>query len=83
MKKWIIINACALLAMIGCQGENQQQAPAAAAPAPQVSVVTIQPQAIMLTTELPGRTSAYRIAEIRPQVNGLIQKRLFTEGAPM
>ncbi|WP_319524071.1 efflux RND transporter periplasmic adaptor subunit [uncultured Desulfosarcina sp.] len=83
MKKWIIINACALLAMIGCQGENQQQAqaPAAAAPAPQVSVVTIQPQVIMLTTELPGRTSAYRIAEIRPQVNGLIQKRLFTEGA--
>jgi membrane fusion protein (multidrug efflux system) len=35
----------------------------------------------MLTTELPGRTSPFRIAEIRPQVNGLIQKRLFTEGS--
>jgi len=35
----------------------------------------------MLTTELPGRTSAYRIAEIRPQVSGRIQKRLFTEGS--
>jgi membrane fusion protein (multidrug efflux system) len=35
----------------------------------------------MLTTELPGRTSPFRIAEIRPQVNGLILKRLFTEGA--
>ncbi len=48
---------------------------------PQVSVVTIQPQRVTLTTQLPGRTSAFRIAEIRPQVNGLIQKRLFTEGA--
>jgi len=49
-------------------------------PAPTVSVVTVQPQPVLLTTELPGRTSAYRIAEIRPQVNGLIQKRIFTEG---
>ena len=48
---------------------------------PQVSVVTIQPQKVTLTTQLPGRTSAFRIAEIRPQVNGLIQKRLFTEGS--
>lgn len=39
------------------------------------------PQSILLTTELPGRTSPYRIAEIRPQVSGLIQKRLFTEGS--
>jgi membrane fusion protein (multidrug efflux system) len=46
-----------------------------------VAVVTVQPQQIVLTTELPGRTSAYRIAEIRPQVNGLILKRLFTEGS--
>jgi len=82
MKKRMAIVSCALLAMIGCQGENQQQAQApAAAPAPQVSVVTIKPQPIMLTTELPGRTAPFRIAEIRPQVNGLIQKRLFTEGA--
>ena len=35
----------------------------------------------MLTTELPGRTSAYFVAEIRPQVNGIIQKRLFDEGS--
>jgi len=44
-------------------------------------VVTLQPEQVVLTTELPGRTSPYRIADIRPQVNGLIQKRLFTEGA--
>lgn len=48
---------------------------------PEVAVVAIQPQQVSLTTELPGRTCAYRTAEIRPQVNGLIQKRLFTEGA--
>jgi len=48
---------------------------------PEVTVVTIQPRKVMLTTELPGRTSAFRVAEIRPQVNGLIQKRMFTEGS--
>jgi membrane fusion protein (multidrug efflux system) len=79
LKKWLAICSLAVLAMVGCQGPEQQTRPPAAAP--QVSVVTVQPQPIMLTTELPGRTSAYRVAEIRPQVNGLIQKRLFTEGA--
>jgi membrane fusion protein (multidrug efflux system) len=48
---------------------------------PEVAVVTIAPQSVVLTTELPGRTAALLNAEIRPQVNGLIQKRLFTEGA--
>ena len=48
---------------------------------PEVAVVTIHPERVVITTELPGRTSAFRIAEIRPQVNGLIQKRLFTEGS--
>jgi membrane fusion protein (multidrug efflux system) len=48
---------------------------------PEVAVVTVQPEKATLTTELPGRTSAFRVAEIRPQVNGLIQKRLFTEGS--
>ena len=47
----------------------------------EVATVTITQQQVVLTTELPGRTSPYRIAEIRPQVNGLIQKRLFTEGS--
>jgi membrane fusion protein (multidrug efflux system) len=48
---------------------------------PEVAATTIQPQQVVLTTELPGRTSAFLVAEIRPQVNGLIQKRLFTEGS--
>ena len=65
------------LLQVGC--DRQQQSPPPP-PVPEVATVTVQPQQIVLTTELPGRTSAYRIAEIRPQVNGLIQKRLFTEG---
>lgn len=62
---------------VGCE-RRQQSAPP---PVPEVATVTVQPQKVVLTTVLPGRTSAFRIAEIRPQVSGLIQKRLFTEGS--
>jgi membrane fusion protein, multidrug efflux system len=48
---------------------------------PEVAFQTIQPERVVLTTELPGRTSPFLVAEIRPQVNGLIQKRLFQEGS--
>lgn len=48
---------------------------------PEVGVITIQPQRVAITTELPGRTSAFMVAEVRPQVGGIIQKRLFTEGS--
>jgi membrane fusion protein (multidrug efflux system) len=48
---------------------------------PEVAVVTVNPERVVLTTELPGRTSAYRVAEIRPQVNGIVQERLFNEGS--
>jgi membrane fusion protein (multidrug efflux system) len=50
-------------------------------PAPEVATVTVARQQLLLTTELPGRTSPYRVSEIRPQVNGIIQERLFTEGS--
>lgn len=66
----------ATLFHFGC--ENRQQPPPP--PTPEVSVITVAPERLVLTTELPGRTSAYLIAEIRPQVNGIIQKRLFKEG---
>ena len=62
----------------GCDRGQQSQPPPSV---PEVATVTVQTQRVVLTTELPGRTSAFRIAEIRPQVNGLIQKRLFTEGS--
>lgn len=46
-----------------------------------MTTVTIKPEEVVLKTELPGRTAGYRVAEIRPQVSGLLLKRLFTEGA--
>ncbi len=47
----------------------------------EVGVMTLQPQTQRLTSELPGRTKAWLSAEIRPQVGGIVQQRLFTEGA--
>jgi membrane fusion protein (multidrug efflux system) len=57
---------------------------ATSAPAPgpaEVAVVTVKPQPVTITTELPGRTSSYRVAEVRPQVNGVLLKRSFVEGS--
>ncbi len=80
-KTWKRLVLLALLAcpfLAGCN--RQQKGPTPAAP-PEVAVVTVEPQPVMLTSELPGRTAGYLVAEIRPQVNGLLQKRLFTEGS--
>jgi membrane fusion protein (multidrug efflux system) len=70
------IGLAVLLAACGGKGGP----PAAAGPV-EVGVVTITPRPVTLTRELPGRTSAYRIAEVRARVNGIILKRLFTEGS--
>ncbi len=48
---------------------------------PEVGVVTLKTEPLQITTELPGRTVAYRIAEVRPQVSGIILKRNFVEGS--
>jgi len=76
--KWVLIIAAGLL-LVGCGNRGHQGGPSQ--DGQEVKVVTIQPERVVLTEELPGRTSAFLIAEIRPQVNGLIQKRLFTEGS--
>lgn len=68
---------CAAL-LAGCQ--DKPAAAPAARPAPEVGVVTVSAQDAPLGLELPGRLSASQRAEIRPQVGGLVQKRLFTEG---
>ena len=47
----------------------------------QVTVVTLKAQAVPLTRELPGRTAAFLVAEVRPQVSGIVKRRLFNEGA--
>jgi membrane fusion protein (multidrug efflux system) len=67
-----------ILVSTGC---NRSQEPLPPPAVPEVATLTVTTQPVVLTTELPGRTSAFLVAEIRPQVNGLIQKRLFTEGA--
>ena len=66
--------------LTGC-GKNQAAAKAPPPAPPEVGVVVVQPQRVSLTMELPGRTSPYLIAEVRPQVSGIIQKRIFTEGS--
>lgn len=74
-----LILALGCVVLTGCE---QPQAAGEGAPAdpPEVGVVEVQPQKVALTTELAGRTSAYMVSEVRPQVGGIIQKRLFTEG---
>jgi membrane fusion protein, multidrug efflux system len=62
----------------GC--DTSGKAPSQAG-SPEVAVVEVKPERVAITTELPGRASAYLIAEVRPQVGGIIQQRLFKEGA--
>jgi membrane fusion protein (multidrug efflux system) len=74
----VLVTAVALASMLSGCGKKEEAAPPAQTP--QVGVVTLKAQPYTLTTELPGRTTAFRVAEVRPQVNGIILKRLFTEG---
>jgi membrane fusion protein (multidrug efflux system) len=74
----VAILAALCLGLAGCKDKPSQ----AAVPPPKqsVDVVTLHAQPVTLTSELPGRTAPHRTAEVRPQVNGVILKRLFTEG---
>ena len=67
------------LFLAGC-GDQKTAGPKPPSGPPEVGIITVAPQRVALTTELPGRTAPISIAEVRPQVNGIIQKRLFTEG---
>lgn len=68
------------LSLMGCKDEKTgAQAPTV--PAVEVAVEIVTPQKVLYTTELAGRTSGFQIAEVRPQVSGIIQKRFFEEGA--
>ena len=70
----------AILTLVGC-GQQPDKGGPPPGRQPEVAVVTIQPKRLVITTELAGRTSAKRVAELRPQVSGIIQKRLFEEGS--
>ena len=67
-------------ALAGCNN-TQATAPKPPPPLAEVGYVTIEPRRVTLTTELPGRTSAMLVAEVRPEVGGIVVQRLFTEGA--
>jgi membrane fusion protein (multidrug efflux system) len=73
----VLLSLITLVMLGGCFGG--EQAPAAITP--KVSVISIKPQSQVLTTELAGRTQAFMVAQIRPQVSGIVQQRLFVEGA--
>ncbi|MDR3105935.1 MAG: multidrug efflux RND transporter periplasmic adaptor subunit AcrA [Yokenella regensburgei] len=74
----IVLMLSGSLALTGCDEKPAQQG---AQQMPAVGIVTLKSEPLQITTELPGRTSAYRIAEVRPQVSGIILKRNFVEGS--
>ncbi|MGW8193606.1 MAG: efflux RND transporter periplasmic adaptor subunit [Desulforhopalus sp.] len=76
---FVLAMAAAALLLTGCQ-EKKQTMQAAKGPV-EVDVQTLKTQEAVIDVELPGRTTAFRVAEVRPQVNGIIQKRLFAEGS--
>ncbi len=72
---WILIFFIIIIA--SCDPNTKSPIP----PIPEVSIYTIKSERVEITSELPGRTYAYLIAEVRPQVSGIIQKRFFNEGS--
>jgi membrane fusion protein (multidrug efflux system) len=78
MRTLLVVALLVGMFLNGCDRQTKSQPPPVVQ---EVSTVTISTQSVVLTRELPGRTSSYMVAEIRPQVHGLIQKRLFTEGS--
>ncbi len=77
----VVLAALALL-LAGCNfGAKEEKAAAPPPSKPEVGFVTVRTQTVPLTTELVGRTAAFETSEVRPQVSGLVQARLFEEGA--
>lgn len=77
----LLMILCGLLLLSGCK-KGEGGPPVSQTPQiPEVGFIVVEPKPVELTTELPGRISASLMAEIRPQVNGIIQKRLFEEGS--
>ena len=70
-----------LSAIAGACSKDEGAQPGAQPPPIEVGVIEIRPQRVLLTTELPGRTSAVRVAEVRARVDGIVLKRLYREGS--
>ncbi len=86
IKPWriAVLAAATSLALAACGGKDgaaaQQQGAGQQMPTPTVSVVTVQPENVLLENDLPGRLEAVRSAPIIPQVSGIVKRRLFQEG---
>lgn len=74
----VLLGIFLMLAVAGCKKHGGAGMPQGGMP--EAAVVVVQPERVTITAELAGRTSAFLVAEVRPQVSGIIQKRLFEEG---
>lgn len=85
MPKVFLTRLCAVLlaavALVACEQEQQASSGPAARPPAQVGFTTVKAESVDLTARLPGRVVAFRMAEVRPQVDGIVTKRLFEEGS--
>jgi membrane fusion protein (multidrug efflux system) len=82
----LLLGACAGLLLAACGPKNEPAGaggagPGGTPPPPEVGVITVQPRPVGLTTELPGRLEASRVAQVRARAAGILQKRVFTEGS--
>lgn len=75
-----LLAAASVALLLSACGKAPSGGPPPTLATPQVGVVSLSAQSLPLSQELPGRTSAIQISEVRPQVGGIVQKRLFTEG---
>lgn len=83
-RRLALLGAAAALALAACGGDQGKGAGPAGAgqmPPPEVAVLAVQPGTVSLSTELPGRLEASRVAQVRAQATGILQKRVFTEGS--
>jgi len=78
---WAGLLAATVLLAACTQEQSKTPAGTGGVSKPEVGVVTLHPQSVAITAELPGRTTASLTADVRPQVNGIIQARLFKEGS--
>jgi membrane fusion protein (multidrug efflux system) len=79
---WRLPTALAFAALLAACGQGADGAQGGGQmPPPQVGVVAVQPASLTVTAELPGRLEAWRTAQVRARVTGVVKKRLFTEGS--
>ena len=78
--RWPLALTAAAALLVACGG-NRPGPPPAPAAVPEVGVVEVRPQDVVIRTELPGRTTPFMVAEVRPQVGGLVKARPFREGS--